>query len=92
MVFEVRVHPEAARFIQRLDSKTQQRIKNTLFLLKEDPFRSRPTVDIKKLRGTKGRHDLFRLRMGDYRAIYSVEGKIVWVTDVFRREKGYAGL
>lgn len=91
-MFEVRVHPEAARFIRKLDSKAQQRIKNALFLLEEDPFCSRSKVDIKKLRGTKGRQNLFRLRIGEYRAIYSIEGKIVWVTDVFRREKGYTGI
>jgi mRNA-degrading endonuclease RelE of RelBE toxin-antitoxin system len=29
------------------------------------------------------------LRIGEYRAIYAVEDNVVYVTDLFHREKGY---
>jgi len=64
-------------------------IKTTLRQLENDPFRSRPGVDIKRLKGTKGRRNLFRLRVGDYRVIYDVDEKVVWVTEIFHRGKGY---
>ncbi|MEW5760442.1 MAG: type II toxin-antitoxin system RelE/ParE family toxin [Candidatus Thermoplasmatota archaeon] len=89
MSFEVKVHPEVLKFIKELDKKTQKRIKESLNLLRDEPFRSRPKADIKILKGTKGRQDLLRLRIGNFRVIYSVEEKIVWVTDIFRRGKGY---
>jgi len=41
------------------------------------------------LEGTKGREDLYKLRIGDYRAVYAVEGTMVWVTEIFLRGKGY---
>jgi len=41
------------------------------------------------LKGTKGREDLYRLRIGDYRAVYAVEGDAVLVTEIFLRGKGY---
>ena len=44
---------------------------------------------IKKLSGTKGRQDLYRLRIGNYRFIYAVEENTVWVTDAFARGRGY---
>jgi len=92
MNFEVRLHPDAARFLDGLDSKTKERIKDSLYQLREDPVRSRPKADIKKLKGTKGRQDLYRLRVGEYRIIYGVENRTVWVTDIFRRDRGYRGI
>ncbi|MGD0550826.1 MAG: type II toxin-antitoxin system RelE/ParE family toxin [Candidatus Bathyarchaeia archaeon] len=44
------------------------------------------------MRGTKGREDLFRLRIGDYRVIYAVVAGIVYITDIFHRGKGYKQL
>lgn len=32
------------------------------------------------------------LRIGDYRAIYAVVGKVVYVTDLFHKGKGYKQL
>jgi len=46
-------------------------------------------VDILRLRGTKGHEDLFRLTVGDYRAICAVQDEIVYVTDLFHRGRGY---
>jgi len=48
-----------------------------------------PGVDIARLKGTRGRADLFRMRVGDYRVIYAVDGEVVYVTDLFHRGRGY---
>jgi mRNA interferase RelE/StbE len=58
-------------------------------MLAENPYESRPGVDIVRLAGTKGRQDLYRLRVADYRAIYAIESRVVYVTDLFHRGKGY---
>jgi mRNA interferase RelE/StbE len=89
MSYEVRLHPSVVKFLGELDERTKNRIKAALRQLEQDQYRSRPMADIKRLKGTKRRHDLFRLRVGDYRAIYAVEGKVVWVTEIFLRGMGY---
>lgn len=92
MSFDIRLHPDAIKFLKGLDEGTRSRIKSALRNLEDDPFKKRPKADIKKLIGTKGREDLYRLRIGDYRAIYAIEGNTVWVTEIFLRGKGYGGL
>jgi mRNA-degrading endonuclease RelE of RelBE toxin-antitoxin system len=44
---------------------------------------------IVRLRGTRERADLFRLRIGDYRAIYAIEDQAVYVTELFHRGRGH---
>ena len=53
MGYNIRVHPDAVKFLRELDSDTIDRIKLTLRNLENDPFRNRPKADIKKLEGTK---------------------------------------
>jgi len=89
MSHEVRLHPDAVKFLGTLDDRTKNHIIAAIRQLEQDPSRSRPKADIKKLKGIKGRQDLFRLRVGDYRVIYAVEGKVVWVTEIFSRGRGY---
>ncbi len=89
MGFEVKLHPEAVKYLKSLEPETQERIKASLRLLGEDPFKKRSGADIKKLKGTKGRKDLYRLRIGSHRAVYAVEEDTVWITEIFHRERGY---
>jgi mRNA interferase RelE/StbE len=89
MPYEVRLHREVVKALSRMSPELRSRIIRALRSLQKDPFQSRSGADIARLSGTKGRQDLFRLRVGDYRAIYAVEDNIVYVTDLFHREKGY---
>lgn len=55
--------------------------------LEVDPINKRAGVDIKKL---KGYPNNFRIRIGDYRVLYSVDkNHIVRVTTVVHRKKAY---
>lgn len=89
MSYEIKLHREAVKFLKELDGKTQERIKNSIRELIKNPFENRAKADIKKLKGTKGRKDAFRLRIGDFRVVYDVEENVVWITNIFRREGGY---
>ncbi len=89
MSFDIRLHPNAVKFLKELDEDTRNRKKSALRNLEADPFISRSKADIKKMMGTKGREDFYRLRIGDYRAIYAVEGNTVWVTEIFIKGRGY---
>ena len=87
MTFEIFIHREADKTLKNLDRKIQERIKNKLNFLKEDPYYKRSGADIKRIIDTNP--ILYRLRVGDYRVIYAVEDDIIWITDIFYRSKGY---
>ena len=42
---------------------------------------------LKKLKGKK--HDMYRLRLGDFRFEYFIDEGKVWIDNAFKREKGY---
>jgi mRNA interferase RelE/StbE len=74
-----------------LDSKQKRRVKKALRHLEENPFQRRSGADIKKL-VTPDEPSLFRLRIGDYRAIYFVVNSKIKVTEIIHRSKGYKWL
>lgn len=87
MTFKIFIHREAVKVIRDLDRKTRKRIKDNVNALKEDPYKRRSGADIRKLADTNP--VLYRLRVGDYRVIYAVEGDTIQITDIFHRSKGY---
>ena len=89
MQYEVKLHRNVAKSLERIEPRLRERIKSAMRRLAENPYESRPGVDIVRLTGTKGRQDLYRLRVGDYRAIYAIDNKVIYVTDLFHRGKGY---
>ena len=65
-MFEVLLHPLAARFLEKIDSEISKHIKKKLKELQEYP----------EQRGKHLRHTQFwSLRIGDYRAIYEIRNK-----------------
>ena len=74
-----------------LNEKQKKRVKDALAHLEDDPFRKRSGSDIKKL-VTPDEPPLFRLRIGNYRAIYFVIDRDVRITEIIHRSKGYIWL
>jgi mRNA-degrading endonuclease RelE of RelBE toxin-antitoxin system len=66
-----------------LEDNVLKRIKSTLKNLENDPFQSRSGTDIKKLSHTSPIK--YRLRVGNYRIIYTVKNETVRIIEVFRR-------
>ena len=89
MPYAVKLHRQVVKTLSKLNHDIRSKIMRGLHILETDPFEARAGADIARLRGTRGRQDLFRLRIGDYRAIYAVEGKVVYETDLFHRGRGY---
>lgn len=83
----VKIHPRVKKYLQGLPKKERKSVKEKLKKLGDDPFKPRPKVDIKKLKGKK--HDLYRLRAGSHRFEYFVEEETVWIDEAFRRGRGY---
>ena len=89
--FKILLSQTAVSQLSLLNSKQKKRVTDTLMSLESDPFRRRSGVDIKKL-VTPDDPPLFRLRIGDYRAIYFVSELEVKVTEIIHRSKGYKWL
>lgn len=66
MTFKVLLHPKAARFLRRVDSSIRDQIRQHLRELEVSPE-------------NKGEHlknsTFWRLRIGDYRAIYEIDNE-----------------
>lgn len=87
MRFRITLSATAARQLRKLPTGARDRIVKGLRVLEEDPFRPRPKADIRMIEGTDPRK--YRLRIGDYRAIYAVVEREVKVIEVFIRGRGY---
>ena len=89
--FRILLSQTAVSQLSLLNPRQKKRVKDALLNLEENPFRRRSSVDIKKL-VTPDEPPLFRLRIGDYRAIYFVLKDEVRVTEIIHRSKGYKWL
>ena len=89
--YRVLLSATAVSQLSLLDEKHALRIKNALQNLESNPFQSRSGADIRRLKVSTD-PPLFRLRIGDYRAIYFVIEKEIRVTEIIHRSKGYKWL
>ena len=89
--FRILVSETALKFLRQLELQLSNRIKEGLKELENDPFRPRPKADIKKLHGFE-KPEMYRIRIGDFRAIYFVIGNEIKVTEIMRRGKDYEWL
>jgi len=63
MSYQVLLHPKAHAFLEKVDADLQERIRNRPLSLGPDPEG-----------GTRLRHsEYWRLRIGDYRAVYEID-------------------
>jgi mRNA-degrading endonuclease RelE of RelBE toxin-antitoxin system len=90
MVYTVLVSRTFQKSFHELPKNTQDRIRKHLQELKENPVTSRPHCDIKVLHETDPKK--YRIRIGDYRIIYSIDKKKVNVVELIKREVGYSRL
>ena len=88
--FEIFVSTTASKELNKLESKTKERIKRKVREILADPSNSKGRFDIKKLAGKKRTY--YRLRVGDYRIIYFLEDNVVKVVRVATRSDAYPWL
>ncbi len=74
MTWRIEVRPAALRALRRIDKKTQPRIQGAIAMLAVDP---RPPAS-RPLRG----RDAYRLRVGDYRIIYTLDNEVLLIVVV----------
>ena len=78
---EIRYSKHAIKFLKKQDKPTQQRI---LKAIEKLPFEG----DIKKMQGIDG----YRLRVGNYRVLFDVNGIIIDIIDIGNRGQIYKGV
>lgn len=89
--FRVLLSETFRRQLLELDPGLAGRVKRHLRELEKNPFRPRPKADIKKLVGSFD-PELWRLRVGGLRIIYTVAENDVKVTQLMKRSRGYEWL
>ncbi len=72
--YRIELRPAAVRALKRLDPPSRRRVQGAIALLATDP---RPP-SARALRGRPG----FRVRVGDYRILYTIEDEILLIVVV----------
>ena len=80
-MFKIDWDEKAIEQLSKLDSSISSRIAKKVNELKEDPF----SKDIKRLKGEAA----FRLRVGDYRIIFEIQGDKLIILKVGHRKNIY---
>ena len=78
-MFQVTYAAQARKVLRKMQPQMAQRIWDAIGKLAEDPDRT--DLDIKKLVGREG----FRLRVGDWRVIYTKDGQILAIERIAPR-------
>lgn len=87
MSFELKYHPEVkSADIPLLDAKIKERIKKAI----ETRLTTEPQFYGAPLRKTL--HGYWKLRVGDYRVVFKIAGKEVWILGIIHRKKVYEAI
>ena len=83
MPFSVYINKKAAKYLDEIDQKIKERIKEAMKFLQTNPVPIEK-YDVIKL---EGKEHTYRIRIGKYRIIYDVlwNEKTIWVLIVDRR-------
>jgi len=86
MNYSIEFDKSALKYLHKLDKPTRRRIIHSLQILSENPYNSE--LDIKRMQGTT---DEFRLRVGSYRVVYSLENDklLIYVIKIASRGDVY---
>ena len=80
-MFELKWEKRAISFLDKLDFLVSKRIVRKVNMLQENPF----SKDVKRLKG----EEAFRLRIGDYRVVFDVQGEIIRILKIGHRKNIY---
>jgi mRNA interferase RelE/StbE len=85
--YGIRILPKAQRQIRSLPQDVQRRIRAAVDTLKQDPL----PQGAKKLVALP---DLYRVRVGDYRIVYAIQGSllVILIVSVGHRKEVYRSL
>ena len=73
-MYRVKLTKRAAKELERLPKGAHQKIIESLDVLRINPF-----AEVIQFRKLKTRNDLYRVRVGDYRVVYSIHADILLI-------------
>lgn len=79
----------AARTVRGLPPETKRRLKRAVLALPMDPIGEKGKLDVRRLAGHGDIGPVYRLRVGDWRAVFRILGARIEVVRVFHRSEGY---
>ena len=84
-MYKVSLSTKSFKFLKRSDPKLREALQRKINMLAQNPFDA--ALNVKKLKGREG----YRLRVGDYRILYTVENNIVTIhiVDIAHRREVY---
>ena len=84
-MLDYKLSSKSAKFLSKCDKELYERLKNKISNLRENPFPS----DCKRVLDRKEK--TFRVRVGNYRILYSVYKKdnLLFISDIDKRPKAY---
>jgi mRNA interferase RelE/StbE len=77
MMFRVELSKKAKKYLRSLDKKARAPITHHIKILSQDP--RHPELDIKKFHG---KFNLYRLRIGSFRVLYSIKDEVLLIVIV----------
>ncbi len=88
-LFEVIIDKRVYKDLDKAPKHISEKFLESLDEFEIDPIHARPKFDVKQLKGFP--KDLFRLRIGDYRVLFSVnkEKNEVRITTIVPRKSAY---
>lgn len=88
--YEVLLSNTAAKEFKTLPRIEQDRMRDSLKELAKDPYNNSHRLDTKRLSGTNRVY--YRLRVGNYRAIYFLDESVVKIVRIATRSDAYSWL
>jgi mRNA-degrading endonuclease RelE of RelBE toxin-antitoxin system len=87
MTFDINIKEKSLKFISSLQKHDKERLKEAIFILKDDPIPIK-SLDIAKLKSEKNK---YRIRKGKFRIVYEViwDQKIILIHRVDFRSDAY---
>ena len=87
MKFEIEIAPKVKKFLKKQSHEFLNKLYRKFIALSENPYRAE-MLDIKKL---KGYEDDYRVRVGKYRALYTIfaKEKVVYIYQIASRGASY---
>ena len=90
--WRLRLEPShAAGPLQAMPPEPRKAMEKALASLVEDPSGKRSGLDVRRLTATPGTN-VYRVRVGEWRAAFLLRGRAIEVVRVFHRSEGYSWL
>ncbi len=88
-MWTVLIEESAVKFLDSLNKRRREHIKEGLRLLRESPYPGQGLGDKKEIKGSS--KSAFRMRIGDYRAFYVLEEnkKTIKITEIMTAEAAH---